>query len=135
MQAFLSMEFRSLQNLLTLDAPERGEGKTQVMVEDVSRYRNTEYGFSIEPLPHNQWMLQGGTGADQPVLLALGVAKDGVTPAITFEALETTELMLDRSDAELAYEGEQNDDVKVQFYFRSGMIHMKRGNNELAINN
>ena len=82
----------SLQNILTLDAPERGEGKTQVMVEDVSRYRNTEYGFSIEPLPHNQWMLQGGTGADQPVLLALGVAKDGVTPAITFDVFETNDV-------------------------------------------
>ena len=43
------------------------------------------------------------------------------------EALETIELMLDRSDAELAYEGEKNDNVKVQFYFRSGMIHMKHG--------
>jgi len=49
------------------------------------------------------------------------------------EALETIELMLDRSDEELAYEGEKNDDIKVQFYFKSGMIHMKRGNIDIAI--
>ena len=50
------------------------------------------------------------------------------------EALETTELMLDRSDAELANEGE-NQDMKVSFYYHAGMIHMKRGNIDMAIDN
>jgi tetratricopeptide (TPR) repeat protein len=49
------------------------------------------------------------------------------------EAVEIIEVMLNRSESELAYEGEKNDDVKVPFYFKSGMIHMKRGNLDMAI--
>jgi len=92
----------SLENILTLDVPERGE---MTITEDViasehidgltgisgdGRYRNTEYGFSFTT--QEGWMLQRGTGADQPVLVALGVGKDSVTPAFTFEALETTDV-------------------------------------------
>jgi peptidyl-prolyl cis-trans isomerase B (cyclophilin B) len=88
----------SLENILTLDAPERGES---VIMEDViapeyidgltgisgdGMYRNTEYGFSFTT--QEGWMLQRGTGANDPVLLALGVEKDGITPSITFEAFE-----------------------------------------------
>ena len=49
------------------------------------------------------------------------------------EALETIELMLNRSDEELAYEGEKNQDMKIKFYWYSGMIHMKRANYNIAI--
>ena len=36
-------------------------------------------------------MLQRGTEANGPVLIAIGVGKDSVTPAFTFEAYETNE--------------------------------------------
>ena len=51
------------------------------------------------------------------------------------EALEILDLALNKSAEELAFEGEKNEDVKVKFYFKSGMIHMKRGNNDIAIDN
>jgi len=91
----------SLENILTLDTPERVGG---AIIEDViapehidgltgtsgdGRYRNSEYGFSFTT--QEGWMFQRGITADQPVLVALGVGKDGVTPAITFEALETND--------------------------------------------
>jgi len=91
----------SLENILTLDTPERVES---AIIEEViapeyidgltgtsgdGRYRNTEYGFSF--VTQEGWMLQRGTD-DQPVLVALGVGKDSVTPAFTFEALETTDV-------------------------------------------
>jgi len=89
----------SLENILTLDAPERGEraiieetfdsSTSSTITGDAGRYRNTDYGFSFTNPPG--WMLQRGITADHPVLVALGVGKDGVTPAITFEALETND--------------------------------------------
>jgi peptidyl-prolyl cis-trans isomerase B (cyclophilin B) len=90
----------SLENILTLDAPERGEraiieetfdsSTSSTITGDAGRYRNTDYGFSFTNPPG--WMLQRGITADHPVLVALGVGKDGVTPAITFEALETNDV-------------------------------------------
>jgi len=93
----------SLENILTLDTPERVES---AIIEEViapeyidgltgtggdGKYRNTEYGFSF--VTQEGWMLQRTTtGSDQPVLVALGVGKDSVTPAFTFEALETTDV-------------------------------------------
>ena len=60
----------SLENILTLDAPERVEG---AIIEDVitpeqeeetttgdGRYRNSEYGFSFAT--QEGWMFQRGTG-------------------------------------------------------------------------
>ena len=89
----------SLENILTLDAPERVEG---AIIEEViapeqeeetttgdGRYRNSEYGFSFTT--QEGWMFQRGTGPNDPVLIALGVEKDGITPYISFEALETNE--------------------------------------------
>nr|ABZ09781.1 putative cyclophilin type peptidyl-prolyl cis-trans isomerase [uncultured marine crenarchaeote HF4000_APKG8I13] len=91
----------SLENILTLDAPERGE---RVIIEEViapeyidgltgtsgnGKYRNTEYGFSF--VTQEGWMFQRGTGPDDPVLVALGVGKDGITPYISFQAVETNE--------------------------------------------
>ena len=89
----------SLENILTLDAPERVEG---AIIEEViapehidgltgtsgdGRYRNSEYGFSFTT--QEGWMFQRGTGPNDPVLIALGVEKDGITPYISFQALET----------------------------------------------
>ena len=53
------------------------------------RYSNAEYGFSFMPQPG--WMLQEGgiQGSDTIVLWAGGLPKDGVTPSIIFEAVET----------------------------------------------
>jgi len=89
----------SLENILTLDAPERVKG---AIIEDVvtpeqeeetttgdGRYRNSEYGFSFTT--QEGWMFQRGTGPNDPVLIALGVEKDGITPYISFQAVETNE--------------------------------------------
>jgi len=80
----------NLANILTLDAPERVETST---IRDISRYSNAEYGFSF--MPQAGWMLQqGDVGPGNPVLMALGVANDGITPSITFEALESNDVTL-----------------------------------------
>jgi peptidyl-prolyl cis-trans isomerase B (cyclophilin B) len=89
----------SLENILTLDTPERGEGaiiedviapeQGKVTIGDLGRYRDTEHGFSF--MPQEGWMLQRGTEATNPILIAVGVGKDSVTPAFTFEAYETNE--------------------------------------------
>jgi len=89
----------SLENILTLDAPERVKG---AIIEDVvtpeqeeetttgdGRYRNSEYGFSFTT--QEGWMFQRGIGPNDPVLIALGVEKDGITPYISFQAVETNE--------------------------------------------
>ena len=89
----------NLANILTLDAPERVKG---AIIEDVvtpeqeeetttgdGRYRNSEYGFSFAT--QEGWMFQRGTGPDDPILVALGVGKDGITPYISFQAVETNE--------------------------------------------
>jgi len=89
----------SLENILTLDTPERVEG---AIIEDViapeqgeatttgdGRYRNSEYGFSFAT--QEGWMFQRGTGPNDPILVALGVGKDGITPYISFQAVETNE--------------------------------------------
>jgi len=94
----------SLENILTLDAPERGE---RVIIEDViapeqeeettigglmggdGRYRNSEYGFSFAT--QEGWLFQRGTGPNDPILIALGVEKDSITPYISFQAVETNE--------------------------------------------
>ena len=90
----------SLENILTLDAPER---VVEIIIEEsfapkqgeatitggADRYRNSEYGFSFTP--QEGWMLQQGTGPDEPILIALGIEKDGITPYISFQALETNE--------------------------------------------
>ena len=75
-----------LTDILTLDAPERVETS---IIRDISRYSNAEYGFSFMPQPG--WMLQEGgiQGSDTIVLWAGGLPKDGVTPSIIFEAVET----------------------------------------------
>jgi len=77
----------NLANILTLDAPERAEIS---IINAVTRYSNAEYGFSF--MPQAGWMLQKGeTGPGNPVLLAIGVATDDITPSITFEALESSD--------------------------------------------
>jgi len=77
----------NLANILTLDAPERVETS---IIKDISRYSNAEYGFSF--MPQAGWMLQKGeSGPGNPVLLAIGVATDDITPSITFEALESSD--------------------------------------------
>ena len=75
----------SLEGILTLDTPELGEELTKKVV---SRYSNAEYGFSF--MPQAEWLLQptGGSPPD-PILMALGIERSGITPSITFEALET----------------------------------------------
>ena len=81
----------NLANILTLDAPERVEIS---IIKDISRYSNAEYGFSF--MPQAGWMLQKSTGGlDDPVLMALGAANDGITPSITFEALESNDTTLE----------------------------------------
>jgi peptidyl-prolyl cis-trans isomerase B (cyclophilin B) len=78
----------SLEGILILDTPERGEELTKKVV---SRYSNAEYGFSF--MPQAEWPLQptGGSPSD-PVLMALGIERGGITPSMTFEALETDDL-------------------------------------------
>jgi len=89
----------SLENILTLDTPERVE---RAIIEEViapeqeeatttgdGRYRNSEYGFSFAT--QEGWMFQRGTGPNDPILVALGVGKDGITPYISFQAVETNE--------------------------------------------
>jgi len=90
----------SLEHLiLPLDTPERVE---RAIIEEVmapeqeeetitegSRYRNSEYGFSFTT--QEGWMFQRGIGPNDPVLIALGVEKDGITPYISFQAVETNE--------------------------------------------
>ena len=73
----------SLENTLTLDAPERVETST---IGDISRYYNKDFGFSF--MPQAGWLLQRYSEPvpDAPVLIALGLAKDGVTPNIAFQA-------------------------------------------------
>jgi peptidyl-prolyl cis-trans isomerase B (cyclophilin B) len=78
----------NLANILTLDAPERVETS---IIKDISRYSNAEYGFSF--MPQTGWMLQGG-GVGDEVLIALGLEKDGITPSIIFEALESNDTTL-----------------------------------------
>jgi len=91
----------SLENILTLDAPERIDG---VIIEDVivpeqgevtitgdaGRYRNQEYGFSFTN--PSGWMLQRGTGVNEPILIALSVEKDGITPYFAVEAKSSEEI-------------------------------------------
>jgi len=80
----------NLANILTLDAPERVEIST---IRDISRYSNAEYGFSF--MPQVGWMLQQGDETlGNPVLMALGLEKDGVIPSIIFEALESNDTTL-----------------------------------------
>ena len=50
------------------------------------------------------------------------------------EALKVIELMLNRSDEELANQG-GNQEMKRSVYYFAGMIHMKRGNIDMAIDN
>jgi len=89
----------SLENILTLDTPERVEG---AIIEEVivleqeeetttgdGRYRNSEYGFSFTT--QEGWMFQRGTGPNDPVLVGVGVGKDGITPYISFQVVETNE--------------------------------------------
>jgi len=77
----------SLENILTLDAPERVETS---IIKDISRYSNAEYGFSFMPQPG--WALQeGGVESDSVVLVALGVDKDGNMPSIIFEAFKSND--------------------------------------------
>ena len=80
----------SLENPPFLLVPERIESTT---IEDVtvSRYSNAEYGFSF--MPQTGWMLQGG-GVGDEVLIALGLEKDGITPSIILEALESNDTTL-----------------------------------------
>jgi len=91
----------SLENILTLDAPERVEGaiiedvivpeQGEVTITgDVNRYRNTEYGFSFTNPPG--WILQRGTAANEPLLIALSVEKDGITPYFALEAKSSEEI-------------------------------------------
>jgi len=91
----------SLENILTLDAPERGEKaiieetfdsstSSTTITGDAGRYRNTDYGFSLDNPPG--WQLQRGTGVNEPILLALGVEKDGITPYFTIEAISSKEI-------------------------------------------
>jgi len=80
----------SLENLPFLLVPERIETTT---IEDISRYSNAEYGFSF--MPQKGWILQeGGVESDSVVLMALGLEKDGITPSIIFEALESNDTTL-----------------------------------------
>ena len=75
----------SLEDTLTLDTPERGEELTKKVV---SRYSNAEYGFSF--MPQAGWLLQPTAGSPpDPILMALGIERGGITPSMTFEALET----------------------------------------------
>jgi len=76
----------NLANILTLDAPERVETST---IRDISRYSNAEYGFSF--MPQAGWMLTAGGGVGGEVLMAIGIEKDGITPSIIFEALESND--------------------------------------------
>ena len=77
---------------LALDAPERLETSK---IKEPQRYSNAEYGFSFMPQPG--WMLQEGgiQGSDTIVLWAAGLPKDGVTPSIIFEAVDTNGGTLD----------------------------------------
>ena len=69
---------------LTLYLPERGNW----LPAAEKRYSNAEYGFSF--MPQREWLLQPTSGGpDDPVLMALGVKQQDITPSITFEALET----------------------------------------------
>ena len=89
----------SLENILTLDTPERVERaiieeviapeQEEATIPEGSRFRNSEYGFSFAT--QEGWMFQRGTGPDDPILVALGVGKDGITPYISFQAVETNE--------------------------------------------
>ena len=71
---------------ITLNPPERGSWLPAVE----KRYSNAEYGFSF--MTQTEWMLQVSPGGPaDPVLMALGVKQNGITPSITFEALETND--------------------------------------------
>ena len=70
--------------------PEQEEETTTGGMGGDGRYRNPEYGFSFTT--QEGWMFQRGTtGPNDPVLIALGVEKDGVTPYISFQTVETNE--------------------------------------------
>jgi len=76
---------------LALDAPERLEISK---IREPQRYSNAEFGFSFMPQPG--WMLQeGGIQGDTIVLWATALPKDGVTPSIIFEAVDTNGGTLD----------------------------------------
>ena len=77
---------------LALDAPERLE---MSQIKEPQRYSNAEYGFSFMPQPG--WLLREGgiQGSDTIVVWAEGLSKDGVTPSIIFEAVETNGGTLD----------------------------------------
>ena len=79
----------SLEDILTLDTPERGEDLTKKVV---SRYSNAEYGFSF--MPQSEWLLQPTGGDTNDVLMALGIERGNITPSMTFEALETDDSTL-----------------------------------------
>jgi peptidyl-prolyl cis-trans isomerase B (cyclophilin B) len=79
----------NLANILTLDAPERVEVST---IRDLSRYSNAEYGFGF--MPQAGWLLQGGGGVGDEVLIAIGLENDGIIPSIIFEALESNDTTL-----------------------------------------
>ena len=77
----------NLANILPLDAPERIES---LAIKEISRYSNAEYGFSF--MPQQGWALQeGGYESDSVVLVALGLDKDGGSPSIIFEVLESND--------------------------------------------
>ncbi len=77
----------NLANILPLDAPERIESSA---IKEISRYSNAEYGFSF--MPQQGWALQdGGFESDSVVLVALGLDKDGGSPSIIFEVLESND--------------------------------------------
>ncbi len=72
---------------ITLNPPERGGWLPSVE----KRYSNAEYGFSF--MTQTEWMLQVSPGGPaDPALMALGVKQNGITPSITFEALETNDV-------------------------------------------
>ena len=77
---------------LALAAPERLE---MSQIKEPQRYSNAEYGFSFMPQPG--WLLREGgiQGSDTIVVWAEGLSKDGVTPSIIFEAVETNGGTLD----------------------------------------
>ena len=75
-----------MEGELTLNLPERGSW----LPAAEKRYSNAEYGFSF--MPQSEWLLQPTlSGPGDPVLMALGVKQQDVTPSITFEALETND--------------------------------------------
>ena len=120
----------SLENILTLDAPERVETSTIV---DLPRYHNEQYGFSF--MPQGGWMLQE---ADTPALIALGLEKDNITPSITFEAFESNdasfkEFFAPRLDKYYALNDDITFDILSEEYYLRDEGNSLAGTNGLEI--